>query len=228
MRKRVNFRRLGRTTSHKWALLRNMVTSLIKHERIVTTLPKAKELRHLADHMITLAKSGASTQLSAIREADKVIREKPILTKLFQVLGPRYEQRQGGYTRVLKLSKRRAGDNAEMAVMEYVDRPGELRAARPPTSVQQYIMAQYIKETLGIEPLIGEVEEIEKELQALNLKSVDGNQEENAEGVASTEHESATEIEESEEVVDEDQPDDEQTSEESPAEGSSDNENDKR
>ena len=86
----------------------------------MTTLPKAKELRHLADHMITLAKSGASTQLSAIREADKVIREKPILTKLFQVLGPRYEQRQGGYTRVLKLSKRRAGDNAEMAVMEYV------------------------------------------------------------------------------------------------------------
>ena len=118
--------------------------------------------------------------------------------------------------------------HAEMAVMEYVDRPGELRAARPPTSVRQHIMAQYINETLGIEPMIGEVEEIEKELQALNLQSVDGDQEENAEGVASSEHDSATEIEESEEVVVGDQPDDEQTSEESPAEGSSDNENDKK
>lgn len=176
MKKRVAFRRLGRTTSHKWALLRNMVTSLIKHERIVTTVAKAKELRHLADHMITLAKANPSKELSAIRQANKIIFEKPVLTKLFQVLGPRYEKRDGGYTRILKLSKRRDGDNAEMAVMEYVDRPSELRAARPPTSVQQEIMQKYIKEKLGIEPLIGEsMTEIEEELRGMNLKSAPAN-----------------------------------------------------
>lgn len=175
MRKRVAFRRLSRTTSHKWAMLRNMVTSLIKHERIVTTVPKAKELKALADHMVTLAKK--EPQLKSIQEANKIIREKPVLTKLFQVFGPRYEQRQGGYTRILKLSKRRQGDNAEMAVMEYVDRPGELRAARPPTSVQQGIMEEYIKETLGIDPVIQpvagqELEDLEKELTELNLKAI--------------------------------------------------------
>lgn len=170
MKKRVAFSRLGRSTTHKWAMLRNMVTSLIKHERIVTTVPKAKELRHLADQMVTLAKSSDSRQLSAIREANKVIREKPVLTKLFQVLGPRYKERQGGYTRVLKLSKRRAGDNAEMAVMEYVDRPGELRAARPPTSVQQEVMAQYIKHTLGIDPVLDDQGAgLEDKLEELDL-----------------------------------------------------------
>mmetsp|Transcript_25312 Transcript_25312/g.42060 ORF Transcript_25312/g.42060 Transcript_25312/m.42060 type:complete len:219 (+) Transcript_25312:166-822(+) len=174
MRKRVAFRRLSRTTSHKWAMLRNMVTSLIKHERIVTTVPKAKELKRLADHMVTLAKQSSRPQLKCIQDANKIIRETPVLTKLFQVLGPRYEQRQGGYTRILKLSKRRQGDNAEMAVMEYVDRPGEIRAARPPTSIQQEIMAAYVKETLGIEPIDvdvagEELEQLEKEMQALNV-----------------------------------------------------------
>jgi large subunit ribosomal protein L17 len=128
-----------------------MVTSLIKHERIVTTVPKAKELRKLADHVVTLAKS--QEQRSAMGHANKIIREKPVLTKLFQVFGPRYERREGGYTRILKLSKRRAGDGAEMCLMEYVDRPGEMRAARPPTSVQKEIMAQYLKDTIGLEPL---------------------------------------------------------------------------
>ena len=142
----------------------------------MTTVAKAKELRHLADHMITLAKANPSKELSAIRQANKIIFEKPVLTKLFQVLGPRYEKRDGGYTRVLKLSKRRDGDNAEMAVMEYVDRPSELRAARPPTSVQQEIMQKYIKEKLGIEPLIGEsMTEIEEELRGMNLKSAAAN-----------------------------------------------------
>jgi len=167
MKKGVAFRKLGRKTSHKWAMLRNMVTSLIKHERIVTTVAKAKELRHLADHVISLAKS--DIQLSGIRQADKIIREKPVLTKLFQVLGPRYEKREGGYTRVLKLSKRRKGDGAEMAVMEYVDRPGELRAARPPTSVQQEIMAQYLKEKIGLQPLSdGDIRALEAEADKLD------------------------------------------------------------
>jgi large subunit ribosomal protein L17 len=148
-----------------------MVTSLIKHERIVTTVPKAKELKRLADHVVTLAKSNGRPVLQSIQDANRIIREKPVLTKLFQVLGPRYQARQGGYTRILKLSKRRHGDGAEMAVMEYVDRPGELRAARPAGGIQQGIMEDYIQETLGISPVTGEgMEDLEKELQALNMK----------------------------------------------------------
>jgi large subunit ribosomal protein L17 len=131
MKKRVGFRKLGRTSSHRWAMLRNMVTSLINHERIVTTVPKAKELRRVADKVITQAKQNS---IHSRRQADKIVREPAALTKLFEVLGPRYQDRDGGYTRVLKLSKNRRGDNAEMAVIEYVDRPGEVRAARPPQS----------------------------------------------------------------------------------------------
>ena len=108
-----------------------MVTSLINHERIVTTLPKAKELRRVAEKVITQAKQNT---LHSRRQADKILREPTALTKLFEILGPRYGDREGGYTRILKLSKNRAGDNAEMAVIEYVDRPGEIRAARPPQS----------------------------------------------------------------------------------------------
>ena len=129
MKKRIPFRQLSRTSSHRWAMFRNMVTSLIKHERIVTTEPKAKELKRIADKIIAHAKDGS---LHARRQADKIIREKPVLAKLFEVLGPRYKDRDGGYTRVMKLSQPRKGDNAPMAVIEYVDRPGEIRAARPP------------------------------------------------------------------------------------------------
>ena len=129
MKKRIAFRKLGRTSSHRWAMLRNMVTSLITHERIVTTLPKAKELKRVAEKVIKFGKDGS---LHSRRQADKIIREKPALSKLFEVLGPRYQDREGGYTRILKLSQNRKGDNAPMAVIEYVDRPGEVRAAKPP------------------------------------------------------------------------------------------------
>mmetsp|Transcript_20737 Transcript_20737/g.43398 ORF Transcript_20737/g.43398 Transcript_20737/m.43398 type:complete len:210 (+) Transcript_20737:260-889(+) len=159
MKKRIAFRKLNRTPAHKWSMLRNMVSSLIEHERIVTTEAKAKELRHLADQMITLAKKGQPQQTTAStpttassttttdesptpktpgellhhrRRASRVVRGDWNLTKLFEVLGPRYRYREGGYTRVMKLARRRAGDNAPMAVIEYVDRPGEIRAARPP------------------------------------------------------------------------------------------------
>jgi large subunit ribosomal protein L17 len=115
-------------------MLRNMVTSLIKHERIETTLPKAKELRHLADKVVGYAKKG---DVHAKQLALRVVREKPVVTKLFEVLGPRYEDRDGGYTRVMKLSRPRHGDNAPMAVIEYVDRPGEIRAARVPEKRKQ-------------------------------------------------------------------------------------------
>ncbi|KAF0701330.1 Aste57867_8181 [Aphanomyces stellatus] len=132
MRHRLAFRRLGRPTEHRLALLRNQVTSLIEHERIQTTLPKAKELRRLADQVITLAKQN---DIPARREAEGIVRTKPMFDKLFDVLGPRYEDRAGGYTRILK-SGFRYGDNAEMAVIEYIDRPGELRRARPGTAAK--------------------------------------------------------------------------------------------
>lgn len=133
-------------------MLRNMVTSLIKHERIVTTLPKAKELRHLADKMVGYAKKNTthSNQL-----AMRILREKPVCTKLFSILGPRYIDREGGYTRVMKLSRPRKGDNAPMAVIEYVDRPGEIRAARVPLKRKEryFNNLKEVMEYAGIDPV---------------------------------------------------------------------------
>lgn len=88
MRKRIAFRQLSRDSEHRWAMLRNMVTSLIKHERIKTTTPKAKELRRVAEKMISYAKKG---DLHNRRLAARVVQEKPMLVKLFEILGPRYE-----------------------------------------------------------------------------------------------------------------------------------------
>ena len=147
MKKRIAFRKLSRTPAHKWSMLRNQVSSLIEHERIVTTEAKAKELRHLADHVITLAKRGQQEQdaegspkeLHNRRRAAAIVRGDWNVSKLFDVLGPRYKFREGGYTRVMKLARPRAGDNAPMAVIEYVDRPGELRAARPPSVFQEKV-----------------------------------------------------------------------------------------
>lgn len=133
MKKRIAFRKLSRTPSHKWAMLRNLVTSLIEHERVVTTLPKAKEVQSLAEKLITTAKD--QNKLHARRQANKIVRTPTAQTKLIEVLGPRYEFRQGGYTRIMKLAMPRHGDKADMAVIEYVDRPGEIRAARPPSSL---------------------------------------------------------------------------------------------
>ena len=148
MKKRINFRKLGRTPTHKWAMLRNMVTSLIEHERIVTTLPKAKELQSLAEKIITTAKK--PDKIHARRQANKIVRTPEAQTKLINVLGPRYEFRQGGYTRIMKLARPRAGDKADMAVIEYVDRPGEIRAARPPSFFEGKSIEEVMK-ALGIE-----------------------------------------------------------------------------
>ena len=109
-------RKLGRTASHRRALLRNLVTSLILHERIETTLPKAKELRSLADRMITWGKQG---DLSARRQAARTLQSPEALQKLFDGLAKRFADRQGGYTRVLRFGNRR-GDSAPMAAIEYL------------------------------------------------------------------------------------------------------------
>jgi large subunit ribosomal protein L17 len=110
-------RKLGRTTSHRTAMLRNMVTSLLEHERIVTTVPKAKEARIVAEKMITLAKRG---DLHARRQALSYIRSKDIVAKLFDDIKEQYSDRQGGYTRIIRTGAR-TGDAASMAILELVD-----------------------------------------------------------------------------------------------------------
>ncbi len=113
MRHGVAHRKLNRTSTHRRAMFANMAASLIEHEQIVTTLPKAKELKPIMDKLITLAKRG---DLHARRQAISKIRNKDQVAKLFEALGPRYQERQGGYTRVLKAGFRH-GDNAPMAVI---------------------------------------------------------------------------------------------------------------
>lgn len=140
----IKIRKLSRTPSHKFAMLRNMVTSLIEHERIVTTTAKAKEVQGMAEKLITTAKK--PNQLHARRLVNKIVRTDQMATKLMNVLGPRYQFREGGYTRILKLAKPRKGDNADMSVLEYVDRPGEIRAARPPAIFQS---AENLEEVLA-------------------------------------------------------------------------------
>ena len=119
MRHRARSRKLGRTPSHRLAMYRNMVTSLLDHERIETTDAKAKELRRIAERMITLGKKGG---LHNRRRALRVIRERSVAAKVFDDLAERYRERQGGYTRILKLGNR-VGDNAAMSIVELVE-PG--------------------------------------------------------------------------------------------------------
>ena len=119
MRHRNSNRKLNRTSSHRLAMLRNMANSLLRHEVIQTTLPKAKELRKVAEPLITLSKNAT---LSNRRLAFDRTRDREIVVKLFDELGPRYKSRNGGYLRILKCGFRQ-GDNAPMALVELVDRP---------------------------------------------------------------------------------------------------------
>ena len=118
MKHRVAGRRLDRTTEHRTAMFRNMVTSLLRHERIETTTPKAKELRRIADKIITLGKRGTP---HARRIAHRDVRDAEVIEKLFGPIADRFKARPGGYTRVVRVG-RRHGDNAEMAVIELVER----------------------------------------------------------------------------------------------------------
>ena len=119
MRHGHGLRKLNRTSSHRLAMLRNMTNSLLTHEAIKTTLPKAKELRRVVEPLITLAKEPT---VANRRLAFDRLRDRAIVTKLFAELGPRYQARPGGYTRILKMGFR-VGDNAPMAFVELVDRP---------------------------------------------------------------------------------------------------------
>ncbi len=127
MRHRLGLRKLNRTSSHRLAMLRNMTNSLLRHEVIKTTLPKAKELRRVAEPIITL---GKKPSLANRRLAFSQLRDRALVTKLFDELGPRYSKRNGGYLRILKFGFRQ-GDNAPMALVELMDRPEVAEEAVP-------------------------------------------------------------------------------------------------
>jgi large subunit ribosomal protein L17 len=122
MRHGLGLRKLNRTSSHRLAMLRNMTVSLLRHEVIKTTLPKAKELRRVAEPILTL---GKNPSLANRRLAFARLRDRDIVTKLFDELGPRYAARNGGYSRILKFGFRK-GDNAPMALVELMDRPADI------------------------------------------------------------------------------------------------------
>jgi large subunit ribosomal protein L17 len=125
MRHRSGHRKLNRTGTHRQAMFANMAASLIEHEQIITTLPKAKEMAPLMDKLVTLAKKG---DLAARRQALSKVRNEDAVRKLFAVMGERYKTRNGGYTRVMKAGFR-PGDNAPVAVLELVDRDVDARGA---------------------------------------------------------------------------------------------------
>ncbi|MEM9369807.1 MAG: 50S ribosomal protein L17 [Pseudomonadota bacterium] len=125
MRHARGYRRLNRTHEHRKAMFANMACSLIEHEQIKTTLPKAKELKRIADKLITLAKRG---DMHARRQAASQMGQEDVVKKLFDTIGPRYQERSGGYTRVLKAGFR-YGDMAPMAIIELVDRDPDAKGA---------------------------------------------------------------------------------------------------
>jgi len=138
MRHGKSGRRLGRTTSHREAMFRNLVTSFLNHEKITTTDAKAKEIRSVAEKMITLGKRG---DLHALRQAASYIREKSVVTKLFSTIAPRYKDRPGGYTRIIKLGVRQ-GDAASVSMIELVEeqmKPQKVR--KTPVKVVNSVVA---------------------------------------------------------------------------------------
>ncbi|MFT6395429.1 MAG: large subunit ribosomal protein L17 [Bradymonadia bacterium] len=137
MRHRKSGRKLNKKPAHRKAMFANMATSLFEHERIQTTTPKAKELRSVAEKLITLAKRG---DLHARRQAARIVKDPVMLTKLFSDLATRFEERPGGYTRVLHIGKRR-GDNAPMSIIELV--------GAPEASVEEYVEDDVAADDVG-------------------------------------------------------------------------------
>lgn len=152
MRHNKTGRRLGRNSSHRAAMMRNMVTSLIEHEKITTTTTRAKELRKIAEKMITLGKRG---DLHARRQALQVIRDRKVVGKLFELVAPRYKERPGGYTRILKLGNR-LGDNAPICQIELVE---EEFTARPKKAAAPSA-PETVAEASPVEEVAAETEEV--------------------------------------------------------------------
>lgn len=152
MRHKKAGRRLGRTTSHREAMFRNMVTSLLNHEKITTTDAKAKEIRSVAEKMITLGKRG---DLHSMRLAAAYIREKSVVTKLFTTIAPRYKDRLGGYTRIIKLGIRQ-GDAAPVSLIELVE-----EEMKPKTTKQKPAKTVATKAKAAPAPAAPEVEVVE-------------------------------------------------------------------
>jgi len=126
MRHRKSGRQLSRNSAHRWALMRNMITALLREEKIRTTDPKAKELRRWSDRVITLGKRGS---LHARRQALGIVQDKAVVRKLFDTIAPRFKDRPGGYTRIIKLGIRR-GDAAQMSLIELVGAEGDKEARK--------------------------------------------------------------------------------------------------
>ncbi len=150
MRHNKSGRKLGRNSSHRKAMMRNMVTSLLDSERIVTTDSRAKELRKIADRLITLGKRG---DLHARRQAAETIMDKKVVAKLFDRLGPRYASRPGGYTRIIKLANR-LGDNASQSIIELVEEEFTAKVKAPkakPVARKKAEPAPVVEETAAVE-----------------------------------------------------------------------------
>ncbi|MHC1696651.1 MAG: 50S ribosomal protein L17 [Geobacteraceae bacterium] len=159
MRHNKSGRRLGRTTSHRVAMFRNMVTSFLTHERIVTTDAKAKELRPIAEKMITLGKKG---DLHAVRQAASYIRDKETVTKLFSAIAPRFKERAGGYTRIIKLGIR-PGDAAPLSVIELVEE--EIVSKTPKKKAKKPVPAKLATEAAQATPVEAQAESTEEVTQ---------------------------------------------------------------
>ncbi len=138
MRHNKSGRRLGRKPDHRQHMMRNMVTSFFEHEKITTTVTRAKELRKLVDKMITLGKRG---DLHARRQALQVIRDPKIVAKVFEMIAPRFSGRPGGYTRIIKLENRR-GDNAPMAIFELVEEGFEAKQSDDKAETEEKIVEE--------------------------------------------------------------------------------------
>jgi large subunit ribosomal protein L17 len=145
-------RRLGRTTSHREAMFRNMVTSFLNHEKITTTDAKAKEIRSVAEKMITLGKRG---DLHSLRQAASYIREKSTVTKLFSTIAPRYKDRPGGYTRIVKLGIRQ-GDAASLSLIELVE-----EEMKPQKTRKQVVKPAVTAKVATIAPVAAAVESVQ-------------------------------------------------------------------
>lgn len=151
MRHQIAGRALSRTSSHRAALMKNLAGSLIRYEAIETTLPKAKELRSVAEKLITMGKKGT---LASRRRAFDLLRDRTLVKKLFDELAPRFQERNGGYTRIVR-TRNRPGDGAVMAMIEYLDRKvgavEEVKAVQPETK-KKGILKKVIDKGKGLKP----------------------------------------------------------------------------